>query len=151
MKRVFVVLTMILTSVAVYAQAADFIRFDSSKVFTDYSITWKTALFNQSIIIHDNKGQPLLLLCLPANGSHSPVAGVYTIMKGGKRAVKKRSQIAKIEYEPGYRSIASAGSLIISENKGIYTFSAENISIIHGKTKEAHKLTFKMAMFIQKQ
>ncbi|HEX2627619.1 MAG TPA: hypothetical protein VHM26_01360 [Chitinophagaceae bacterium] len=151
MKKILIALTVFFSTTAVFGQTADFIRFDTSKVHTNYSMTWKTALFGQAVAVLDNRNQPLMLLLLPSNGSHSPVPGTYAIMEGGKRSVKKGSQIAKIEYEPGYESIDSAGTLTITENDGIYTFSAENISIIHGKTKEAHKLTFKMAMFIQKQ
>jgi hypothetical protein len=135
------------------AAAADpnhFIRLDNGVSHANFLMYWKTALLNQVVAVLDNRNQPVMLLMLPANGGHSPVPGTYPIVEGSKRAVKKGSQVAKLEYEPGFESADEAGTLTITENDGIYWFSAENITIVNKKTKETRKVSFKMGMFIQK-
>ncbi|MDB5252605.1 MAG: hypothetical protein JWP27_1774 [Flaviaesturariibacter sp.] len=128
----------------------DFIRLDNGTAHSNYQMFWKTALLNQVVAVLDNRNQPLMLIMLPANGGHSPVPGTYPIAEGSKRAVKKGSQVAKLEYEPGFESVEGGGTLTITENDGIYWFSAENVSIINKKTNETRKVSFKMGMFIQK-
>jgi hypothetical protein len=152
MKQLILALGIVLSTLAVKAQpASDYIKVDSNVIHTNYAMYWKTALFNQVVAVFDSKNQPLMLLMLPANGSHSPVPGTYNFVEGKKRAVKKGSQTAKLEYEPGYNSTDDAGTLTITENDGIFWFTAENISIIKNKTGETHKISFKMGMFIEKK
>jgi hypothetical protein len=152
MKQLVIVLSIVFSGMDVMGQqATDYIKVDSNITHTNYSMYWKTALFNQVVAVFDSKNQPLMLLMLPANGSHSPVTGTYNFVEGKRRAVKKGSQTAKLEYEPGYNSTDDAGTLTITENDGIYWFTAENISIIKNKTGETHKISFRMGMFIEKK
>jgi hypothetical protein len=151
MKQLIVIAGILFSSFAVKAQATDYIKVDSNTVHTNYSMVWKTAIFNQVVAVFDHKNQPLMLIMLPANGSHSPVPGTYTIAEGKKRTVKKGSQTAKLEYEPGYISAENGGTLTITENDGIFSFTAENVTIINEKTKETRTISFKMGMFIEKK
>lgn len=153
MKKLIVSLAIIFMANLAMAQtpASDFIRFDSATTHTNYSMVWKTALLNQVVAVFDGRNQPLMLLMLPANGSKSPVPGVYNFVEGKKRTVKKGSQTAKLEYEPGYISADGNATLTITENDGIFWFSAENVPIIQEKSGESHKISFKMGMFIEKK
>jgi hypothetical protein len=126
-----------------------FILFDNTTRYTSFLPEWKTALFNQVVAVFNNN-QPLMLIMLPANGGHSPEPGVYNIAEGSKRAVKKGSGLAKLEFEPGYVS-AEGGTLTITEHDGIFSFAAKDVTIINSKTKESKKLTFTISMFIEKK
>jgi hypothetical protein len=126
-----------------------FILFDNTTRYTNFLPQWKTALFNQVVAVFNNN-QPLMLIMLPANGGHSPEPGVYNIAEGSKRAVKKGSKLAKLEFEPGYVS-AEGGTLTITEHDGIFSFAAENVTIVNSKTKESKQLSFTISMFIEKK
>ncbi|MDB5196135.1 MAG: hypothetical protein JWP88_505 [Flaviaesturariibacter sp.] len=130
--------------------ATDYIKLENNTTHRNYQMIWKTAILNQVVAVLDNKNQPLMLLMLPANGGHSPVPGTYTVVDGSKRAVKKGSQTVKLEYEPGYVSAEGGGTITITENDGIFWFTAENVTIVNSKTKETHQISFKMGMFIEK-
>jgi hypothetical protein len=126
-----------------------FILFDNNTRYTNFSPVFKTALFNQVVAVWNNN-QPLMLIMLPANGSHTPEPGTYNIAEGSKRTVKKGSQVAKLEFEPGYVS-AEGGTLTITEHDSIFKFIAENVTIVNSKTNESKKLTFTISMFIEKK
>jgi len=155
MKRLSVFIAIILFTQTAFGQANPnpeyFIKMDSTYSPSSFSPEWKTAFFNQVVAIRDHNGQPLMLIMLPANGGHSPVPGTYPIMEGKKRTVKKGSQIAKLEFEPGYISTDDAGTLTITENEGVYFFKAENVSIVNSKTNEKHTINFKFGLFIEKK
>lgn len=152
MRKLLFILGVIFSASAAFSQQAssDYIKLDSTVTYTNYNMVWKTAILNQVVAFTDTRHQPVMLICLPANGAHSPVPGTYTIDDGNKRTVKKGSQTAKLQYEPGYVSVADGGTLTITENDGIFWFSADNVSVINTKTKETHKLSFKSGMFIEK-
>jgi hypothetical protein len=151
MKKLLLSLLLSLTLGSAFAQN-DFIRLDEATTHSNFMAVFRTAMMNQVIACTDTKGQPLMLIMLPANGSQAPAPGTYPITDGSKRAVKKGSGVAKLEFAPGnYVSADNAGTLTITENDSIFTFTAENVSITNSKTKETHKLSFKVALFIEKK
>ena len=151
MKKMFFASILVSISFIGFSQESDYIKLDNGVAHKNYMMYWKTAVSNQAVAIFDQQNKPLMLIMLPANGGHSPVAGTYQIADGSKRSVKKGSQTAKIEYEPGFISEEGGGTLVIEEKNELVWFSAENISIINPKTKETHKLSIKMSMFIEKK
>jgi hypothetical protein len=150
-KILFLQLCFFLAVSAFSQQTEEYIRLDSGTSQKNYMPYWKTAVFNQVVAIFDSKNNPLMLIMLPANGSHSPLPGTYPIMDGKKRAVKKGSQIAKLEYEPGYISADNAGMLTIEEKNELFWFTIDNATIINPKTSETHKLSIRFSMFIEKK
>jgi hypothetical protein len=155
MKKILFSITFSFCAFVTYAQLPvkpDYnIKLDSTYTHPDFDPVWKTAILNQVIAIRDFKGQPLMLICLPANGSHSPTPGTYNFMYGKKKVVKKGTQIAKIQYEPNLLSIDGGGVLTITENESIFKFVADNITLIDTKTKKEHKVSFNFSLFIEKQ
>jgi hypothetical protein len=132
------------------AGASDFIMLDGKVVNNNFGAEFGKSFFNQKIVLSGNDNQPFMLLSLPVNGSHSPALGTYNIMSGKKLAVKKGSQIAKIDMKPNYISLDDSGTLFIFEFNGLHWFIAENISIIDTNKNETHKMSFKIGMYIAK-
>ena len=78
-------------------------------------------------------------------------SGTFNFMSGKKLAIKKGSQIAKIDMKPNYISVDDGGSLAVFEFNELHWFFAKDISIIDTDTKETHKLSLKISMFIEKK
>jgi hypothetical protein len=129
----------------------DYIMLDSKLLNDSFGADFSVTFVNQKIILTDNRSQPIMLLSLPVNSSHSPVFGTYKIMSGKKLGIKKGSQIAKVDVKPNYISADDGGSLIIFEYNELHWFFADNISIINTDTQQAHKLSFKIGMFLEKK
>jgi hypothetical protein len=124
---------------------------DGKLVTNDFGANFITAFPNQKIILTDNKSQPIMLLSFPVNGSHTPALGTYNIMSGKKLGIKKGSQIAKVDMKPNFISTDEGGTVTIFEFNELHWFFADNISIINTNTQEAHKLSFKIGMFLEKK
>jgi hypothetical protein len=129
----------------------DYIMLDGKLINDSFGATFSTSFFNQKIILTGNNNQPFMLLSLPVNGSHTPAFGTYNIMSGKKLAVKKGSQVAKVDMKPNYITTDDGGSITIFEYNELHWFFADNISVINTDTQEAHKLSFKISMFIEKK
>jgi hypothetical protein len=129
----------------------DYIMLDGKLINDSFGATFSTSFFNQKIILTDNSNQPFMLLSLPVNGSHTPAFGTYNIMGGKKLAVKKGSQIAKVDMKPNYISTDNGGAVTIFEFNELHWFFADNITVINTDTQETHKLSFKISMFIEKR
>jgi hypothetical protein len=129
----------------------DYIMLDGKLINDSFGATFSTSFFNQKIILTGNNNQPFMLLSLPVNGSHTPAFGTYNIMSGKKLAVKKGSQVAKVDMKPNYITTDDGGSITIFEYNELHWFFADNISVINTDTQEAHKLSFKRSMFIEKK
>lgn len=127
------------------SQTTDFIRFDSATTHTNYSMVWKTALLNQVVAVFDGRNQPLMLLMLPANGSKSPVPGVYNFVEGKKRTVKKGSQTAKLEYEPGYISADGMPRLPLQKTMAFFGFQPKMYPLFTKKAANFIKSALKWA------
>lgn len=156
MKKIVLLLSVTLFCTIAFCQPAmpeNYIKLDADIKSSSFEVVWKTAIFNQALVMFDLKtGKPLMMISLPANGSHSPVAGTYPIMEAKKRNIKKGTQIAKVEYEPGFNSIDSAGTLTISATAdGLFTFQFADVAILNSKTNESHKLSFKTVLFIEEK
>jgi hypothetical protein len=129
---------------------SDYIMIDGKVINSSFGAELGKSFFNQKIVLTGNNNQPFMLLSLPVNGSHSPAFGTYNIMSGKKLAVKKGSQIAKIDMKPNYISMDDAGTLTIFEFNGLHWFFADNISIIDTEKNETHKMSIKIGMYIEK-
>ncbi len=129
----------------------DYIMLDGKIVTNSFGANFIIAFPNQKIILTDNKSQPIMLLSLPVNGSHTPAFGTYSVMSGKKLGIKKGAQIAKVDMKPNFISIDEGGTLTIFEYNELHWFFADNISIINIDTQEAHKLSFRIGMFLEKK
>ncbi len=130
---------------------SDYIMLDGKVVTNSFGANFIIAFPNQKIILTDNNHQPIMLLSLPVNGSHTPAFGTYNVMSGKKLGNKKGSQVAKIDMKPNYISTDEGGKVTIFEFNELHWFFADNISIINTDTQEAHKLSFKIGMFLEKK
>ena len=110
-----------------------------------------TILFiNPESQIKGNMSEPKLIVAFPANmGSTKPSPGTYTVMSAKKLAIKKGSGIAKIDIKPGLISDDNGGKVQVLYYNELFWFIGDDISITDEKTKETHKLRFKVSMFIQ--
>jgi hypothetical protein len=164
MKKVFFTIAITLFTATAFSQAItdtaafiqqsgakDYIMLDGKLLNDSFGAEFSTSFVNQKIILTDNRSQPIMLLSLPVRGGHTPEFGTYKIMSGKKLAVKKGSQVAKVDVKPNYISTDDGGSIVIFEFNELHWFFADNISIINTDTKEAHKLSFKIGMFIEKK
>jgi hypothetical protein len=129
----------------------DYVMLDGKVITNDFGANFIIAFPNQKIILTDNGNRPIMLLSLPVNGSHTPAFGTYKVMSGKKLGNKKGSQIAKVDMKPNFISTDEGGSVTIFEYNELHWFFADNISIINTDTQEAHKLSFKIGMFLEKK
>jgi hypothetical protein len=129
----------------------DYVMLDGKLLNDSFGATFTPTFVNQKIILTDNLQKPIMLLSLPVNLIHTPAFGIYNVMSGKKLAVKKNSQIAKVDLKPNYISTDAGGTVTIFEYNGLHWFFADNISIIDTDTQAAHKLSFKIGMFIEKK
>jgi hypothetical protein len=163
MKKTFLALCICISAMTSYSQTitdtaayiakngpSDYVMIDGKVINNSFGGELSRSFFNQKNILTGNNNLPFMLLSLPVNGSHSPAFGTYKIMSGKKLAVKKGSQIAKIDMKPNYISTDDGGSLIIFEFNGLHWFFADDINIIDTEKNETHKMSFKIGMFIEK-
>ena len=132
----------------------DYFLLDGKQVYgIRYDIVYKSRVPNQGLIISEingNMSEPKLIVAFPANMSSSrPTQGIYTVMSGKKLPIKKGSGIAKIDIKPGLLSDDNGGQIKVLYYNELFWFIGEDISITDEKTKETHKLKFKVSMFIQ--
>lgn len=132
----------------------DYFLLDGKQVYgIRYDIIYKSRIPNQGLIISEingNMSEPKLIVAFPANMSSSkPEPGTYNVMSGKKLGIKKGSGIAKIDIKPGLISNDNGGKIQVLYYNELFWFIGDDISITDEKTKEAHKLRFKISMFIQ--
>lgn len=164
MKKLLLTLGIALFTVTVFSQTItdtaafiqqsgpkDYIMLDGKLINDSFGADFSVTFVNQKIILTDNRNQPIMLLSLPVNGSHSPAFGTYKIMSGKKLGIKRGTQVAKVDMKPNYITTDDGGSLVIFEFNELHWFFADNISIINTDTQEAHKLSFKIGMFLEKR
>jgi hypothetical protein len=131
--------------------SSDYVMLDGKVLYQSFGATFTPTFVNQKVILDDNAHKPFMLLSLPTNLIHTPAFGEYKVMSGKKLAVKRNSQIAKVDLKPNYITIDDGGTVQVFEFNGLHWFFADNISIINKDTQEAHKLSFKIGMFIEKK
>lgn len=129
----------------------DYVMLDGKLITESFGATFTPTFVNQKVILTDNLQKPIMLLSLPTNLIHTPAFGIYNVMSGKKLAVKKNSQIAKVDLKPNYISTDAGGTITIFEYNGLHWFFAENIAMIDTDTQATHKLSFKIGMFIEKK
>ena len=143
-----------ITDTAAFIKASgdkDYLMLDGKLISDNFGATYGTSMVNQKIILNNAQQQPIMLLSLPYNGGHTPTFGTFNIMSGKKLAVKKGSQIAKIDMKPNYISVDDGGSIAVFEYNELHWFFAKDITIIDTDTQQTHKLSFKIGMFIEKK
>ncbi len=129
----------------------DYVMLDGKILNESFGSTFTPTLVNQKIVLDDNLNKPFMLLSLPTNILHTPAFGAYKVMSGKKLAVKRNSQIAKVDLKPNFITVDDGGTINIFEFNGLHWFFADNISVIDKDTQTPHKLSFKIGMFIEKK
>ncbi len=129
----------------------DYVMVDGKTINDSFGATFTPTFVNQKIILEDNLNKSFMLLSLPTNLIHTPAFGEYKVMSGKKLAVKRNSQIAKVDLKPNFITIDDGGIINVFEYNGLHWFFADNISIIDTDTQTPHKLSFKIGIFIEKK